>query len=890
MTINYQTRSDGSSFLIINDDLQFDTRDERIYHESLALPAVAVAAARLSLDSCNPSEICEKLRRHGHHKNTPTDPGEERANSDANKTSSNRALRVLICGGGDGLALREVLKFRSVSSVDVYDYDSRIVALGKGEISTVNERSLFDSRVNVFVDDCRNAVVKAISDGIKYDVIILDLVFPQCLETAKLHSVEWYRQLSSILSDDGILSINAASPGKIPDAYWSIYNSVRTAELHARPFRVCLPSFNAKGYGQDWGFFIAGKKAITVSEIEQVTLPESCLQLRSAEQLRKLFYFPSIVAQRRAYSLPSSGNSDILLHYSRNSHSETHVHETDWDSLSFSIDSAPLPQPDQGDHLLPLELRLALIASENDDESIDEQTIFDRMMSLMPSLHKGQTRAMVDEFVRDPGRFLQTIDFKALVDELLSRASELPEKLVQELILLKETAADFFNDYERLFQLGTRIVTITALVVVIGNLISPDAVYGKGGEEAGSFGSEPGGFSRPLHTSYDSFYAEPSLATGNGFRYRSYGNSYVDETGMLYRRRYYSYCSCRYGRRDPTHRVVQTKAVFKLSPEADVLEDGRVAISLVENAAFMLLYEGFSTVIDVKTSNAVVDLAPDDALRWRVHKEIERQINGLKKSYELKSQWISWFSWLDFMPWYDDDQVELQNLHDMQPVLETALKNLGTVPEYAPGTPPMPAAPPVPQAVEIVSEVYMLPNASTVALRLPTGSAFMTDSNWYKDENLKSPITDPPYPNDFKNVLRAMLKQQVADSTLTETRLQKNLDDANRTMNSLSSDLREYNACKADTAMYESVSYGSEQISLAEALKRTQSDMDRCQQRISLIRKEVFEAPREKELAERLLKTWHFASGLESIGSVGSSRPGGAASNGTGTSEGSTQK
>jgi spermidine synthase len=855
MTINFQTRSDGSSFLIINDDLQFDTRDEGIYHESLSLPAMALAATRLKLES-----IEERV---------PQSPESPQSLRPSNGSKSNKAFRVLICGGGDGLALREVLKFHAVSSVDVYDYDARIVALGKCEIAAVNEQSLSDPRVNVFIDDCRNAVVKALSEGLKYDVIVLDLVFPQCLETAQLHSVEWYRQLSSILSDEGILSINAASPSKIPDAYWSIYNSVRTAELHARPFRVCLPSFSAKGYGHDWGFFIASKKAITGNEIEQVTLPKNCMQLRSAEQLRKLFYFPSIVAQRRAYSLPSSGNSDILLHYSRNSHSEIHVHETDWDSLSFTIDPAPLPEPDQGDHLLPLELRLALIASENGDQSIDEQTIFNRMMSLMPSLHKGQTRAMVAEFVRDPGRFLQTIDFKALVDELLARAFELPDKLVQELILLKETAIDFFNDYDRLFKLGTRIVTITALVVVIGNLSSPDAVYGKGGEEVGSFGSEPGGFSRPLHTSYDSFDAEPSIATGNGFRYRNYGNSYVDETGMLYRRRFYSYCSCRYGRRDPTHRVIQTKAIFKLSPEADVLEDGRVAISLVENAGFMLLYQGFSTVIDVKTSNAVVDLAPDEALRWRVHKEIERQINGLKKSYELKRQWIAWFSWLDFMPWYDDDQVELQNLHDMQPILETALKNLGNVPDYAPGTPPAPAAPPVAGAVEIVSEVYMLPNASTVALRLPTGLAFMTDSNWYKDESLRSPITDPPYPNDFKNVLRAMLKQQVTDSTLTETRLQKNLDDANKTMNSLASDLKEYNACKADTQMWESVSYGSQQISLGEALKRTQSDMDRCQQRISLIRKEMFDAPREKELAERLLKAWHFSSGLESIGVEG---------------------
>jgi hypothetical protein len=194
-------------------------------------------------------------------------------------------------------------------------------------------------------------------------------------------------------------------------------------------------------------------------------------------------------------------------------------------------------------------------------------------------------------------------------------------------------------------------------------------------------------------------------------------------------------------------------------------------------------------------------------------------------------------------------------------------------------------------AIEIVSEIYLLPDASTVALRLPTGLAFMTDTNWYKEESLKSQITDPPYPGDFKNVLRVMLKQQIADATLTETRLQKNLDEANKTMNSLDSDLRQYNACKADTQMWESVDYGSQQISLAEALKRTTSDIDRCQQRISLIRKAIFDAPREKELAERLLKNWHFAAGLESVGSVGAvGSVGSAKSGGSSGSERSTKQ
>ena len=818
MSITYQKRPDGSSYLVIDEDLQFDTRDERIYHESLVQPAVSLARQR------NP----------------------------------NANLRVLVCGGGDGLATREILKSSFIEQIDLYDFDSRVIALAKNEFADLNNSSLSDSRVNVHVDDCRNAIVRAKEEGINYDLIVVDLVFPQCLETAKLHAIEWYRDLTSILSESGVLAVNAASPSKIPDAFWSIYNSMRTAGLHPRPLRICLPSFHAKGYGKDWGFFLASKTPISEREIESVQLNDSNEQLRSTEQLRKLFLFPSLVAQRRAYSLPGTSKSDILLHYCRNNHDDNLVHETDWDALSFDIDPLSIPEADNGDNLLPLEVRLAFIANENANGTVDEQTVFERMMALMPSLHRGQTRAMVAEFLREPGRFLQSIDFKALVDELLQRASELPKKLVAELELLKEKAADFFGDYEKLFQLGTRVITITALVVIIGNLISPDAVYGKGGEEVGSFASERGGFSRPMHTSYDSFYSEPSIATGSGFRMRSYGNRYVDEYGMLYPRRYYSYCSCRYGRRDPSHKVVQTKAVFKLSPEADVLEDGRVAINLVDNTAFMLLYQDFSTIIDCKTGDAVIDLAPDKAQLWRVHKEIERQLSGLQKSYQLKEQWISWFSWLQFMPWYEDDQLELKNLHDMGPTLKLALKNLGDVPDYNPGEAPQPAPPPVPGAVEVVSDIYIMPNSTTVALKLPSGSAFMTDTDWFKDKDLREPIGTPPYPKDFKNALKAMLKQQIADSGTSTTRLQKNLNDANLTMASLQRDLGEYNACKADTQMWESVEYGSQQIPLADALQKTQTDIDRCQQRINIISKAMYDAPLESEQASRLLKTWHF--------------------------------
>jgi spermidine synthase len=86
MPVNFQTRSDGSSFLVIDGDLQFDSRDERIYHETLVLPTVSLA----------------RLRKPGN------------------------LLRILVCGGGDGLVAREILKYSDVVHIDLYDYDSAL--------------------------------------------------------------------------------------------------------------------------------------------------------------------------------------------------------------------------------------------------------------------------------------------------------------------------------------------------------------------------------------------------------------------------------------------------------------------------------------------------------------------------------------------------------------------------------------------------------------------------------------------------------------------------------------------------------------------------------------------------------------------------------------------
>src|SRR5919199_6574158 len=342
MTILLDQRDDGSLALFIDGDLQFDSRDERIYHEALALPALALAARR-----------------------------------------SSGPLQSLICGGGDGLCARELLKSSRIGTLDLIDYDATILALARSDLQSLNDGSLFDPRVIVHIADAIVFVADALHSGARYDLIVSDLTVPHDLDGSRLHSVDWYESLHELLADEGILAVNAASPSGSADAYWSIYNSMRAAGLHPRPYRVALPSFAAQGYGADWGFFVAAKRPIAAEELDRaLPLPEPRMALWSVEQLRRCFLFPAASAARREQALPFRAGSALLLHYLDNSPPVAEAAATDWTSLTFLVDPVPCPPVDAGDHLLPPELRDELQAPSA--ETVDEQVLLRRVLDLMP--------------------------------------------------------------------------------------------------------------------------------------------------------------------------------------------------------------------------------------------------------------------------------------------------------------------------------------------------------------------------------------------------------------------------------------------------------------------------------------------------------------------------
>ncbi|GAB4208622.1 MAG: hypothetical protein OHK0022_38430 [Roseiflexaceae bacterium] len=395
--------------------------------------------------------------------------------------------------------------------------------------------------------------------------------------------------------------------------------------------------------------------------------------------MRRLFVFPAASAARRASAQPTRLGSGLLLHYLYNGATVEQGGEQ-WDALSWERDDAPLPATDDGRHLLPPELRASLAGPPA--ERPDEQALLKRVLNLMPALQRGQTRAMIAVFLESPERFLAAIDLPGLVERLLRRAAELPRRLVAELRLLRRAIAAYAGNHAALLRLGMRIVTILTVVVILSNLIYPDAVYGKGGE--GSGGAHTGdmiSLSQPSRGGYNASTG-PNLATGGGFRDRGLGRTTtVDETGSLFptrRYRYYpsyhSHGGYYYHRTtpQPTEPVEEEAGVFRLTGDTDILPDGKVAIRVSERA-YLLLSDEFSTLTDNETGMPLLFLKRDRLQIWQATREIERQKRGLEDSARAKESWSRWMGWLDFAPWRDDDQRELTNLREMAALLDKAL-------------------------------------------------------------------------------------------------------------------------------------------------------------------------------------------------------------------------
>jgi spermidine synthase len=808
--LHLDRRPDGSFSLVIDGDLQFDSRDERIYHECLVLPALALAR----------SGTC-----HG--------------------------LRVLICGGGDGLAAREALKSPAVAHVDLVDYDPAVVELARTAWPELHGDAFADPRLTVHHADAWAFVAAAATP---YDLIVVDLTVPQDVTSAAFHSVEWYERLTGLLTPTGALAVNGLSPSATPEAYWTPYNAMRTVGLHPKPYRIALPAFIEQGYGPDWGFFLAARAPITKELLESLTLATPRSALQDTGHLLKLFTLPAAAAEIRGTVSPVRQGDDTLLRR-LGQHRPILAPLPVWDALADAVDSAPLPAVTTAG-LLPEPVRQAMA------EGVDGESLLAEVLTVMPALQPQHTRTMIETLLHDPARFLAPIDLAGLIDRLLDRAADLPARIVGELRHLKGQVGSLLSDTGALLRLGLRVVTVVVVVVIVANLVFPDSAYGKGGS------THVGG-----HDSFNRSSAvasqtegEPTIASGGGFRRNPLGTRQtVDEGGQLFpsrrfrlRNRYLLGGSLflhhrHHGSRHatPSDAPAEAESVFRLSPEADVLNDGRIAISLSDRT-FLMLDGDDLTVIDTASGDEVMALHRPANLVFRLHRELDRQHRGLVKTIKAKQAWNAWVSWVSFAPWYQGDQAELAAMQAMEGNLLNALNRLG----FLPGVDADPPAPPVAGSHELFTSVWLLPDASGVAVHLADGAVALLDEREWGALPGSGRDVDPRYPAAFRRAVVDVLTTMVKDAdgtyrSLTEDQGGLRLDLAN-----LERDRVEYAQIAAQDGPSESVAYGAVDIPVSEALRRTESDIAGTQVQLNELALRLADWPKDVFNARQMLSAF----------------------------------
>ncbi|MFJ2650420.1 polyamine aminopropyltransferase [Streptomyces sp. NPDC087420] len=177
--------------------------------------------------------------------------------------------RVLVLGGGDGLAAREALRYGDVRAVTVVELDPGVVRLARTDpaLSELNGHAYDDPRLRVVTADAF-AWLRG-RRGETYDVIVSDLPNPGITASTKLYSEEFYGLARGVLADGGRLAVHAGSPTAQPRTYWTVDATLRAAGFGTSPYRAegRLTRFTAgpdrvrggRPATGDWGLVLAAR-------------------------------------------------------------------------------------------------------------------------------------------------------------------------------------------------------------------------------------------------------------------------------------------------------------------------------------------------------------------------------------------------------------------------------------------------------------------------------------------------------------------------------------------------------------------------------------------------------------------------------------------------------
>jgi len=249
------TSGPGGVRLYLNGNLQFHSRDEYRYHEALVHPALAAHGA---------------------------------------------PRRVLVLGGGDGMAVREVLKHPSVEQVTLVELDPKMTQLFSALplLTALNGDALRSPRVEIVTADAFGWLE---SHERRFDVIVVDFPDPTNFSLGKLYTTSFYQLIDQHLSAGGYAVVQTTSPLIARRSFWTVVASIEATSLTATPYHVHVPSFG------EWGFVIASRRPWRMP----TALPPG-LRFLTLEGLPPLLQFPPDMA--RVPAEPNRLSNQTLVH------------------------------------------------------------------------------------------------------------------------------------------------------------------------------------------------------------------------------------------------------------------------------------------------------------------------------------------------------------------------------------------------------------------------------------------------------------------------------------------------------------------------------------------------------------------------------------------------
>ena len=242
--------------LFLNHNLQFSSHVESRYHEALVHPGLAALPA---------------------------------------------ARRALVLGGGDGLALREILKYPGVEAVTLVDLDPAMTGLfaTAPPLAALNGGALTSPRVTVVNADALQWLEESREH---FDFIVIDFPDPANFALGKLYTSAFYRLLEKRLAARGLIVVQSTSPLYARQSFWCVVTTLEDAGFRTAPYHALVPSFG------EWGFIIAGRQ-----EFVPVAVDPKKTRFLTPEIVPDLFRFPADMA--RVPAEVNRLNNQVLVRY-----------------------------------------------------------------------------------------------------------------------------------------------------------------------------------------------------------------------------------------------------------------------------------------------------------------------------------------------------------------------------------------------------------------------------------------------------------------------------------------------------------------------------------------------------------------------------------------------